>query len=658
MRIIHVGAKIALGALVLVAGVFCVQLTIGLPSSAVEDFITRWVGPFAPTVAALVIAARAFHGGKRSMGWLLIAAGQACWAFGSYYYSIALWWADPMPFPSLADAGWLLFYVPTFAGIILLAQERTGRRGAASVLDGAIAALAISGAGAAIAFGAIVDASGGSPLAIATNISYPLGDLAMLALVIGALAVSGWQLSRRWAGLALGLVVFAVSDTFYVLMIANGTYEGGLLDSGWVLASTITALAAWQPERGSAARFVRGWSAFVFPAVFGMIGLATLVYDHFHRVHLLALVLSSACVAAVIVRMMLIFRENLEMLRVSRVEATTDALTGLGNRRKLLADLDALGRAESLLVLLDLDGFKAYNDAFGHPAGDALLARLGRRLSDSVRPGDSAYRLGGDEFCVLAMGAMDQAGVALRISQALCESGDGFSVTSSYGFVSMPDDAHTSTDALSIADHRMYAQKQRRENSAGRQSKDVLLRALEERLPELSGERTDVAELAADAARRLGLPDHEVEQVYHAAELHDVGKVAIPDAILQKTDPLTDEDWKFIHQHTVIGERIISAAPALAHVARLVRSSHERWDGTGYPDCLAGTEIPVGARILAVCDALAAMLSDRPYRLAVGLPAALAELGRCAGSQFDAEVVAAVAAVLSAPAPAVPVAVD
>ena len=648
MRILQFGAKLALAGLVLVAGIYCVQLTIGLPSPFLEDLLVRWAGPFAPTVAALVIAARAFHGGKRSTGWLLIAIGQACWALGSYYYSIVLWTADPMPFPSLADAGWIVFYVPTFAGIILLAQERAGRRGAASVLDGAIAALAIAGVGAAIAFGAIVDASGGSPLAIATNLAYPLCDLAMLALVIGALAVSGWRLSRRWAGLALGLAVFAVADTLYVLMIAEGTYVAGtLIDSGWVLASTITALAAWQPEQAAAGRFVRGWSAFVFPALFGMVGLATLIYDHFRPVHLLALTLSAACVAAVIVRMMLIFRENLEMLRASRTEATTDALTGLGNRRKLLADLDVVGRTESLLVLLDLDGFKAYNDSFGHPAGDALLARLGRRLSDSIRPGDAAYRLGGDEFCVLATGSMDQAGVALRISQAMREHGDGFSVTSSYGFVSMPDDAATASDALSIADHRMYAQKQRRENSAGRQSKDVLLRALQERLPELADHRTDVAELAADVARRLGLPEYEIEQVKHAAELHDVGKVAVPDAILRKVDPLTEEDWGFIHQHTVIGERIISAAPALAHVARLVRSSHERWDGTGYPDRLAADSIPAGARILAVCDALAAMLSDRPYRLAVGLPAALAELDRCAGSQFDPEVVAAVAAELT-----------
>jgi diguanylate cyclase (GGDEF)-like protein len=650
MRIFGLVARLALVALVALAVLLCVRLTIGLPSQFFEDQVDRWVAPLAPAIAALVIAARAFHGGKRSTGWLLIAVGQACWSLGSVYYSVFLWTADPMPFPSLADAGWIAFYVPTFVGIILIAQHRAGGRSAASLLDGVIGALAIAGAGAAIAFGAILSATSGSQLAIATNLAYPLGDLALLALIVAALGSSGWRLDRRWAVLSLGLVLFAVTDTLYVFMIAEGTYQTGtLIDAGWVLASTITAVAAWQPVTTAARRYVRGWSAFVFPAAFGTIGLATLVYDHFFPVALMALALSSACVGAVILRMMLIFRENLEMLRASRVEATTDALTGLGNRRKLLADLESPGRRETLLVLLDLDGFKVYNDSFGHLAGDALLARLGGRLSDAIRPGDEAYRLGGDEFCVLAGGPLDRAAVALRVAKSMHEHGDGFSVTASYGFVSVPDEAVTATEALRLADHRMYAQKQRRENSAGRQSKDVLLRALEERNPELADQLTDVAELAADVARRLGLPENEIEQIHNAAELHDVGKVAVPDAILEKLDPLTDEDWVFIHQHTLIGERIISAAPALAHVARLVRSTHERWDGTGYPDRLQGEQILIGARILTVCDALAAMLSDRPYRSAVGLPAALDELERCAGSQFDPRVVAALKAVLTTP---------
>ena len=368
--------------------------------------------------------------------------------------------------------------------------------------------------------------------------------------------------------------------------------------------------------------------------------------------HLLALALATACVAAVIARMSLIFQQNLRMLRSSRVDATTDALTGLGNRRKLLTDL-AAAETQATLVLLDLDGFKTYNDTFGHPAGDALLARLGQRLGATTTDGVTAYRLGGDEFCILARATRTDAEEhALTAAAALCEHGEGFDITNSYGVATMPADADDAFEALRIADQRMYVQKHGRESSAGRQSKNVLLRAIAERNPGLSDHVTDVAELAVDVARILALPEHEIEQVRHAAELHDVGKVAIPDAILQKRDALSEEEWRFVHEHTLIGARIISAAPALTHVAKLVRSSHERWDGTGYPDRLTGEAIPIGARIVAVCDALAAMVADRPYRQAVGLPAALEELARCAGSQFDPAVVEALTLALTT-APAV-----
>jgi HD-GYP domain-containing protein (c-di-GMP phosphodiesterase class II) len=280
-----------------------------------------------------------------------------------------------------------------------------------------------------------------------------------------------------------------------------------------------------------------------------------------------------------------------------------------------------------------------------------MLARLGRRLDAAAGPGANAYRLGGDEFCVLALDGRSVDEHVVEIAGALCEQGDGFAVTSSYGLVRIPDEAAAPSDALRIADRRMYAQKHGRESSAGRQTRDVLLRALGERSPVLVEHVADVAALAVDTARLLGLPGHEVDAVRQAAELHDVGKVAIPDTILLKAGPLDDAEWDFVRQHTVIGERIIGAAPALAHVARIVRSTHERWDGGGYPDRLAGTEIPLGARIVAVCDAVSAMVSDRPYRLALGLPAALEELERCAGTQFDPDVVAAVRLALTAPAP-------
>jgi HD-GYP domain-containing protein (c-di-GMP phosphodiesterase class II) len=137
------------------------------------------------------------------------------------------------------------------------------------------------------------------------------------------------------------------------------------------------------------------------------------------------------------------------------------------------------------------------------------------------------------------------------------------------------------------------------------------------------------------------MEDQALEEVARAAELHDVGKVAVPDAILDKPGPLEEDEWAFVRQHTLIGERILGAAPALRGAARIVRSSHERWDGTGYPDGLAGEDIPLGARVVSVCDAFDALTSGRPYRGAVDTPAAIEQLRSGAGPQFDPRVVAA-----------------
>jgi response regulator RpfG family c-di-GMP phosphodiesterase len=150
-----------------------------------------------------------------------------------------------------------------------------------------------------------------------------------------------------------------------------------------------------------------------------------------------------------------------------------------------------------------------------------------------------------------------------------------------------------------------------------------------------------VAQLATMTAERLGLPEHEVKRIEMAAQLHDIGKVAIPETILGKPGPLDEEEWEFMRRHTEIGERIVMAAPSLAHAADLVRSSHERYDGRGYPDQLAGEDIPIGATIIAVCDAFHAMTSARPYSDRVAVIDAIAELRRCAGSQFDPRVVPA-----------------
>jgi diguanylate cyclase (GGDEF)-like protein len=308
-----------------------------------------------------------------------------------------------------------------------------------------------------------------------------------------------------------------------------------------------------------------------------------------------------------------------------------------------------------VLVLFDLDGFKHYNDTFGHPAGDALLVRLGANLSSYLSGRGSAFRMGGDEFCALFEPGSEVADpIIAGAGMALTEHGEGFNVTCSYGAIVLPREADDAMEALRIADQRMYAQKNAGRASATRQSKAVLVRALTERSPELFVHLEGVAEVAEATARRLGMGEELAEQVRHAAELHDIGKVAIPDVILTKPGPLDPREWEFIRRHTLIGERIIAAAPALTPVSRIVRSSHERWDGTGYPDRLAEQDISLGARVVAVADAFEAMTSERPYRPAVAPGAAIDELRRCASTQFDPVVVEAFCAAWAEREAAVP----
>jgi diguanylate cyclase (GGDEF)-like protein len=332
-----------------------------------------------------------------------------------------------------------------------------------------------------------------------------------------------------------------------------------------------------------------------------------------------------------------------------REQALTDPLTSLGNRRKLATDLtERLGQASKgtdeaiVLMLLDLDGFKTYNDTFGHFAGDALLSRLGGKLAASVFPHGTAYRLGGDEFCVLLPARPGELHHAMaRAAGALRDRGETFSIQASCGAVLLPHEATTPDYALQLADQRMYTRKQGRPSAAREQTRDVLVRIMHAKQPSLPDHSTGVARLAVLVGRRLGMDAEHIDELARAAELHDIGKVGIPDQILDKPGELDADEWEFVRQHTILGERILSAAPALRPVATIVRATHERWDGRGYPDGLRGEEIPLAARIVAVCDAFEAITGDRCYREARSADVARCELLREAGYQFDPAVVTA-----------------
>ena len=233
-----------------------------------------------------------------------------------------------------------------------------------------------------------------------------------------------------------------------------------------------------------------------------------------------------------------------------------------------------------------------------------------------------------------------------RAVRALEDRGDGFSISSSHGAVRLPAEAAEPSDALRLADQRMYANKRSSRPSDSSQTRDVLMTLLDARDTRLHHHLDSVSALAHRVGTRLGMQGEELEVVVRAAELHDVGKIAIPEQVLEKPGPLDVAEWKLLRQHTIIGERILASAPALRPIATVVRASHERWDGAGYPDGLAGEDIPLAARIVAVCDAFDAMVTDRVYRRAHTLEDALEELRRCAGEQFDPSVVEAFCSVL------------
>jgi diguanylate cyclase (GGDEF)-like protein len=337
----------------------------------------------------------------------------------------------------------------------------------------------------------------------------------------------------------------------------------------------------------------------------------------------------------------------LAALATTAEEARTDELTGLPNRRALLEELDLrMDRGEPFtLTIADLNGFKRYNDTFGHPAGDALLRRLGRKLAAACEGRGFAARLGGDEFCVV-FGAIDASEAHALLGAALSEQGEGFRITAASGLTSVPEEAGDASAALRLADSRMYASKAGSRPSADESMSLALTRMLDERHPGLGSHVEEVAVLAVACAETLDLSEEDVQTIGRAAELHDLGKVAIPASILTKAGPLNEEEWEFMRRHSIVGERILSGVPALARVAPTVRSSHERWDGAGYPDGLAGEDIPIGARIIFIADSYCAMTEQRPYAEERSIPNARRELLACAGSQFDPAAVTAFLAML------------
>jgi len=366
--------------------------------------------------------------------------------------------------------------------------------------------------------------------------------------------------------------------------------------------------------------------------------------------------------------------ENSRLYAKAEQRARVDELTGLFNRRhfdeRLGEEIDRHSRYGGMLslIFLDLDFFKAYNDKHGHLAGDKVLALIGQLIEKSIRNIDIAFRYGGDEFAVLLpQSGVDEAFVvAERVRTKIASEmrKKKFRITISIGLASWPSDGVTPDGLINAADKALYYTKQTGGNRTCLASKMLpsltetagvstavekeassiiyaLAATIEARDPFTYGHSKKVSSYAVALAEAIGLPSEKVTVVSTAALLHDIGKIGIPDEVLNKVGKLEAETWDLIQSHAKLSATIVGHVVSLVSCLPAILHHHEQWDGTGYPSGLKGEAIPIEARILAIADAFDAMTSLRPYRQAMSYKKVLDELKRCSGTQFDPKLVEA-----------------
>jgi two-component system cell cycle response regulator len=611
-------------------------------------------------VAVLLGVAKNRPGAR--LPWLLLGLSQVVYAAADSTFYIRHYLLNLTDYPSLADPLYLGHYPMVVVALLLLIRRRTPGRDLPSVLDASV--LAVVAAMLSWLYLIAPNARLDSPLLVTlTSVAYPVMDLAMLAVALRLILGLGRR-SPSFYLLSTYLLAIFTADTVYVLQQLDGTYHAGnFLDAIWLFGNLMLGAAALHPTmaRLGEPSHVRDQS--LGPLRITALCAAALIAPANLLIHDGDIpVIAAACA----VLFVLTIARLAGLVASQRRLAITDGLTGLHTRRFFEAQLPletdrARRSGGSLAVFIaDVDRFKSINDRYGHPAGDRALTEIANRLRAASRAGDVLARYGGEEFALLVpeAGPTELPGIAQRLRDCVASSpiavtdSHWIAVTVSVGAACYPRHGQDPAELIAAADRALYSAK-----SAGQDKVvvgapgpgddgdpamiDYLCRVADQVDVCLSSYQHSQAISAwvAVLALELGHDEPTVRRAALAGRLHDIGKIVIPEAVLTKQGSLTDDEWRLMRDHPDYGYRLARTVPGFSTVAHVIRQHHERYDGTGYPQGLAGQAIRQEARLLAVCDAWAAMLTDRPYHVARSLEAAIEELRRGRGGQFDPDVV-------------------